>query len=192
MTIPVVLADANILFSRTLRDYFLYSANAGAIEIHWSRKILDEMSRNLRAQLGLEQAATERLEELMNEFIDYALVEVDPADVATAEAVEMDAKDRHVLAAALSADADILLTENTKHFPRDWMIGHGIELLTAGELLVGLATRFPDELRAAHATTLRYSPKSEADLLATLERSAGPSSVDAIRRVTFGPDSEMA
>jgi hypothetical protein len=29
----------------------------------------------------------------------------------------MDAKDRHVLAAALSADADILLTDNTKDFP---------------------------------------------------------------------------
>jgi len=42
----------------------------------------------------------------------------------------MDAKDRHVLAAALSADADILLTENTKDFPAGWMAEHGIELLT--------------------------------------------------------------
>lgn len=184
MTISVVVADANILFSRTLRDYFLYLADAGAIEIHWSQQILDEMSRNLRARLGLDNAATERLEELMNDFIEYALVDVDQADVATAETVKMDAKDRHVLAAALSADADILLTENTKHFPQDWMTEHGIELLGAGELLVRLAAHFPDELRAAHARTLRYSPKPEADVLATLERSAGPSSVEAIRRVT--------
>jgi len=28
LTISVVLADANILFSRTLRDYFLYVADA--------------------------------------------------------------------------------------------------------------------------------------------------------------------
>lgn len=184
MTISVVLADANILFSRTQRDYFLYLADAGAIEIHWSQQVLDEMSRNLRARLGLDNAATERLEGLMNDFIEYALVEVDPADLATAEAVEMDAKDRHVLAAALSTDADILLTENTKHFPRDWMTVHGIELLGAGELLVRLAERFPDELRAAHARTLQHSPKTEADVLATLERTAGPSAVDAIRRLT--------
>ena len=46
MTISVVLTDANILFSRTLRDYVLYAAGEGAIEIHWSSHILAEMSRN--------------------------------------------------------------------------------------------------------------------------------------------------
>jgi hypothetical protein len=86
LTISVVLADANILFSRTLRDYVLYAADEGAIEVHWSWQILAEMSRNLR------------------ENLEYALVEVDPGHLAAVEAVEMDAKDRHVLAAALSAD----------------------------------------------------------------------------------------
>ena len=78
MTISVVLADANILFSRTLRDYFLYAADEGAIEIHWSRQILAEMSRNLREKLGLSNDSTSRLEQLMNDYIEYALVEVDP------------------------------------------------------------------------------------------------------------------
>jgi hypothetical protein len=45
LTISVVLADANILFSRTLRDYVLYAADEGAIEVHWTRQILAEMSR---------------------------------------------------------------------------------------------------------------------------------------------------
>ena len=54
------MADANILFSRTLRDYFLYAADEGAIEIHWSQSILDEMSRNLRENLGLTQADTDK------------------------------------------------------------------------------------------------------------------------------------
>jgi hypothetical protein len=44
LTISVVLADDNILFSRTLRDYVLYAADEGAIEVHWSREILSEMS----------------------------------------------------------------------------------------------------------------------------------------------------
>src|SRR5690606_33350058 len=151
------------------------------------------MSRNLRARLGLDHTATVRLEELMNDFIEYALIDVDPADVAIVEAVDMDAGDRHVLAAALSTDADILLTENTRHFPRGWMIENGIELLGAGEFLVRLAERFPDELRVAHARTLHYSPKTEAEVLATLERTAGPSAVDGIRRLsTVSSDSEEA
>ena len=102
MTISVVLSDANVLFSRTLRDYVLYAADEGTIEVHWSRQILAEMSRNLRENLGLSHDSTARLEQLMNDYIEYALVEVDPGHLAAVEAVEMDAKDRHVLAAALS------------------------------------------------------------------------------------------
>jgi predicted nucleic acid-binding protein len=183
LTISVVLADANILFSRTLRDYVLYAADQGAIEVHWSREILAEMSRNLREKLGLSKDSTSRLEQLMNGYIEYALIEVDRGDLTAVEAVEMDVKDRHVLAAALSADADILLTDNTKDFPAQWMAEQGIELLTAGELLVRLAESFPDKMRAAHAKTVRYSPKSEADILATLERTAGKYAADAIRNI---------
>jgi predicted nucleic acid-binding protein len=186
LTISVVLADANILFSRTLRDYVLYAADEGAIEVHWSQEILAEMSRNLRENLGLSHDSTSRLEQLMNDYIEYALVEVDPGHLAAVEAVAMDAKDRHVLAAALSVDADILLTDNTRHFPAQWMAEQGIELLTAGQLLIRLADDFPDKMRAAHEKTVRYSPKPEADILATLEVTAGKYAADAIRKAAAG------
>ena len=68
-SVPVPFVDANILFSRVLRDYFLYSAHTGALEIRWSQEVLDEMSRNLRAAIGLDEFSTRRLEELMNEFL---------------------------------------------------------------------------------------------------------------------------
>lgn len=183
MTISVVLADANILYSRTLRDYFLYAADQGAIEIRWSQQILDEMSRNLRHNLGLSEADTARLELLMNDYIEYSLIDVESEDLGAVDGVAMDAGDRHVLVAALSAEADILLTENTRHFPREWMTEHGIELLTAGELLVRLAEQFPDKMQAAHELTVSYSPKSATDVLATLEVIVGDHAVDAIRKV---------
>lgn len=144
MTISVVLADANILFSRTLRDYFLYSADEGAIEIHWTREILAEMSRNLQQKLGFSTDDAVQLERRMNTYIDDALMEVDPIDLIVVEAVDMSAKDRHVLASALTADADILLTENVKDFPAEWMAERGIELLSAGPLLMRLTEAFPD------------------------------------------------
>ena len=64
------------------------------------------------------------------------------------------------------------------------MAEQGMELLTAGELLIRLAESFPDKMRAAHQKTMRYSPKPEADILATLERTAGKYAADAIRKVT--------
>lgn len=183
MTISVVLADANILYSRTLRDYFLYAADQGAIEIHWSQQILDEMSRNLRHNLGLNEADTARLELLMDDYIEYALIDVESEDLVAVDGVAMDAGDRHVLAAALSADADILLTENIRHFPSEWMTQHGIELLSAGELFVRLAEQFPDKIRAAHELTVSYSPKSAMDVLATLEAIVGHRAADAMRKL---------
>lgn len=93
----------------------------------------------------------------------------------------MDAKDRHVLAAAISAEADILLTQNTKHFPGDWMTDRGIDLMDAGELLLILAERFPDKVRRAHDKVVRYSPKPQAELLATLEGIVGKDAANAVR-----------
>lgn len=101
MSPSVTLADANILISRTIRDYVVYAANVGALQIHWSPSILDETSRNLNAN------------------------------------------DRHALAAALSANADVLLTDNTRHFPREWMAKRYIELVDSTTLLTRMATEHP-------------------------------------------------
>ena len=76
----------------------------------------------------------------------------------------MDAKDRDVLAATISVDADILLTQNTKHFPRMWMTERGIELLNAGELLTRLAEHFPEKTPAAHQQAVRTSRTPEAEI----------------------------
>lgn len=185
MTVSVVLADANILFSRTLRDYFLYAADQGAIEIRWSRPILHEMSRNLRTKMDMTLVDTARLEDLMNGYIEYALTDIGADDLAAVQYVEMDPNDRHVLAAAISADADILLTENGRHFPRGWMSDRGIDLLDSGELLTRLAEAFPDKICAAHENTVGRSPKSEFEVLSTLERIAGRAAADAVRNVTI-------
>ncbi|MGL4174795.1 MAG: PIN domain-containing protein [Dermatophilaceae bacterium] len=182
------MADANVLYSRTLRDYFLYAAAESAIEIHWSQQILDEMSRNLRDKLGLSEADTARLELLMNDYLEYALIDVGPADLAAVDRVDMDPSDRHVLAAALSAGADILLTENTRHFPGEWMAAHDLELSTAGDLLARLTSEFPDKMRVAHELTVRHSPKSSTEVLATLETIVGTYTADAVRRLVTHTD----
>lgn len=120
MTISVTLADANILISRTLRDYFVYAAKFGALDIHWSKTILDETARNLIKQFDFTAEDAEVLVERLEAFLPSALVEVRKRDETRVAKVEMDDKDRHVLAAALSANADLLLThgrEGTTHCP---------------------------------------------------------------------------
>lgn len=186
MSLSVALADANVLIPRTSRDYVVYAAKAGAMQLHWRQPILDEMSRNLIAKFRFTPADATELELRLTEYLPQALVEVRRRDVQAVAAVEMDAKDRHVVAAALSAKATILVTDNTRHFPTGWLAKRGIGVLTAGQLLARLAADHPDALRTAHRLTVANSPKTEEAILATLTAQIGDEACDKVRRAVVG------
>ena len=191
MSLSVTLADANILISRTLRDYFVYAARLGALDIHWSDGILDETTRNLIKQFDFTTEDAEVLVERLEAFLPSALIEVKKRDQARVAKVEMDAKDRHVLAAALSANAEVLLTQNVRHFPREWMAKHGIELVNAGTLLTRLASDYPDVLREAHRLGLNSRQQTEERVFEILVDQIGPEATAIVRAVvTAEPQSE--
>lgn len=48
----VVLVDANVMYSRVLRDYLLYSADEEIITVAWSREILSEVTEHLAANVA--------------------------------------------------------------------------------------------------------------------------------------------
>jgi hypothetical protein len=95
----------------------------------------------------------------------------------------MGAKDRHVLAAALSAGADLLLTENTSDFPQEWMAAHGIELIDAGTLLRRLTEDSPDALREAHRRGVASRPQTEEQVLEILARIVGQEASARVRMI---------
>lgn len=53
--IRVVLADANVFYSRVLRDYLLYAVTRGVLEIRWSAAILAEVVEHLHASRHTER-----------------------------------------------------------------------------------------------------------------------------------------
>jgi|GEM_PF-2656620 len=76
--IRVVLADANVLYSRILRDYLLYAADQEVITISWSAQILAEVTEHLMANVeGFDQEAARRLVAAMNRAFPFAEVEPD-------------------------------------------------------------------------------------------------------------------
>lgn len=185
MTVSVTLADANILISRTLRDYFVYAAKLGALDLHWSGAIADETTRNLIGTFGFTPEAADVLMMRLEAFLPEALVETRKRDEARVAKVQMDAKDRHVLAAALSANADLLLTRNTRHFPKEWMAKRGIELVDADTLLTRLAADQPGILREAHDLGVQSRPQSEDEVFALLARATSETVATTVRSVVM-------
>ncbi|WP_117214717.1 PIN domain-containing protein [Allorhizocola rhizosphaerae] len=150
--IRVVLADANVLYSRVLRDYLLYAADQEIIAITWSPQILAETTDHLtRNVAGFDNAAAQRLVRAMNHAFPYAEINPGPEHLQMLAEVSLpDENDRHVLAAALAAEATVLCTSNTKDFPASIADPFGIDVVTPDQLLSRLVDEFQPQMLAAH------------------------------------------
>jgi len=63
----IVLGDANVLYSRVLRDYLLYAMTKRIIRVQWSAAILDEVVEHLIENVGgFDAESGERLVVAMN------------------------------------------------------------------------------------------------------------------------------
>jgi predicted nucleic acid-binding protein len=112
MTFTVVY-DANVLYPNTLRDLLIRIAQSGTAQAKWTNAILDEMGRALRPDIPDEKL--ERLRELMNRAVRDCLV---AGYEPLIEGLKLpDPDDRHVLAAAIKAGAQVIVTRNLKDFP---------------------------------------------------------------------------
>lgn len=61
VNMPAAVLDANVLFPMLLRDTLLRVASEGCFRVHWSPRILEEMTRNLISDYGMEPSRAEAL-----------------------------------------------------------------------------------------------------------------------------------
>ncbi|WP_053958044.1 PIN domain-containing protein [Sulfobacillus thermosulfidooxidans] len=116
----VAFLDACVLFPPNLRDVILTVAETGICQIRWSPDVLDEMQRNIVKRAKVEdpavaQSKAQDLRRVMEDAFPEAMVERNLYQHFI-NVMPNDPKDRHVLAAAIASDADILVTANLKDF----------------------------------------------------------------------------
>jgi predicted nucleic acid-binding protein len=111
-----VIYDANVLYPNSLRDLLIRIAQAGVVQAKWSSEILDEALGSLRRNRpDISQDKISRLRDLLNAAVPDCLV---TGYEPLIEGLKLpDAKDRHVLAAAIKAGAQVIVTRNLKDFP---------------------------------------------------------------------------
>lgn len=111
----IAILDACVLVQAPLRDTLLRLAEPPALyQPRWSDAIIVEMKRALESQIGLAPAKTAYLKrELRRHFADCWVTGFEPL----VRKMNNDPKDRHVLAAAVRANAQFVVTFNKRDFP---------------------------------------------------------------------------
>jgi len=150
---------------------------------HWTKDIHEEWIRNVlenRQDLTIEHL--NRTRELMDTSVRDCLVEGYASLIPSLELPDPD--DRHVLAAAIVAGADVIVTFNLKDFPDDNLRDYGIEAQHPDEFVGHLIDLAPSQVCAAVATVrarLQNPPKTATEYIDTIEQQQLPQTAAALR-----------
>lgn len=159
-------------------------ATAELFRAKWTAAIHDEWMRNLLLDRpDLTREKLERTCALMNEHAPDCLVE--GYEHLIPLATLPDADDRHVVAAAIHARADAIVTCNLKDFPASELARFNLEAIHPDDFI-----SFQFDLQE-HAVViaaqrclrrLKAPPKTAEEYLATLEAQSLPKTVKALRQ----------
>lgn len=184
VTNDTVLYDACVLYPAPLRDLLMHLAVTDLYRAKWTDAIHDEWTRSVlkdRPDLTLEQL--QRTRDLMNSHVRDCLV-TDYERLIDAVTLP-DPGDRHVLAAAIRAGANLIVTFNLNDFPEKDLKPYGIEAQHPDDFLTFQLDLAPNIVCAAakrHRESLKSPPKDVDQYLATLEAQGLGQTVSSLRR----------
>ena len=152
--------DTSVLFSATLRDTLLRTAEARHYTPFWSPDITRELSESLvRHKRATPEKASYLVGEMNGAFVEASVSEFGHL----LDRIENHPKDRHVVAAAIAANAEIIVTSNIRHFPSEVLGPHGIASVTPDIFLCSLLAKnrmnwFASSVRRPPGTGRRQFP----------------------------------
>jgi hypothetical protein len=179
----IALYDTDALFPNSQRDLLIRVGMAGLVQAKWTRRIVDDLVAALARRFPLiPQARLDRLRDLINDSVPDCLVTdyeplIEPLKLP-------DPDDRHVLAAAIKAGAQVIVTANIRDFPADYLGAWNVEAKTPDDFLLD-QIHIDDKVVFACVQQIvdsrKRHPVTVRDVLSELERSGLVQSVAALR-----------
>jgi len=147
-----ILIDACVLYPTVMREMVMGAARAGVFEPLWSKRLLEEWAR-AAIKLGPEGEAQARAEIALLRAA-WPKAEVPASPGVAARLYLPDENDVHVLAAAITGHADIVMTLNAKDFPRGTLAEEGLARVDPDSYLHGVWLARPQVMEAVAADVL--------------------------------------
>lgn len=127
--------DTNVIFPIVTRDLLFWFAHYELYTPQWSEHIFDEWREVLLRKGISEEEAKKRIEKANRAFPDALVLNYS----SLIEHLHLpDSKDCHVLAAAIKTNANIIVTNNLKDFPEDYLEKFGLKAKSADDFLTDI------------------------------------------------------
>ncbi len=164
-----VVLDACAIIPAALRDTLLRSAHAGLYRLQLTDDILEEARRNLISRIGLSESQTQRIVDAVRANFPESF---DTGHKLLIGSMPVNDKDRHVLAAAVFTNAQVIVTQNLRDFPPDSLTPLNIEAQSPDDFLVHLfhlRTENMIKIIVEQSRDLHNPPKTLPEMLETLK-----------------------
>jgi predicted nucleic acid-binding protein len=159
-THPRAVLDACVLFPTVTREVLLAAAQAGLYTPLWSARLLEEWARAAARHGALQE--TQARGEIAVLRAGRPGAEIAPAPGIEARLHLPDAADEHVLATAVAASADLILTWNARDFPRGALAEEGLARDDPDAFLMALWLRAPAAVAEAAETVRATAQRLDA------------------------------
>lgn len=157
----VAVFDACTLYPFHLRNVIVQSAVDRLVEARWTDAIHDEWIRHLTANSpAIPIGRLQVTRRLMNDALPMAMV--NDYEEHIPKLTLPDPNDRHVVAAAITTKASLILTWNLRHFPENELKKFGLRKMTPDTFLCSLFDKVPDLALGSLANARRNLSKTRA------------------------------
>lgn len=183
---PVVL-DACVIYPNMLRDLLMRLGLNGLYMPKWTATIHDEWQRNLVKNMPeVTPDKVKRIEVLMDKALPDALVTGFEPLISGLSLPDED--DRHVVAAAIKYNAEVIVTFNLKDFPGENLDALEIEAMHPDEFILDLIDLNPALVLKAvreQRTSLKNPAIGSEEYLTSLLKLGLPMRVRALEAYSF-------
>ncbi len=179
--------DACVLYPAPLRDLLMELALTDLFRARWSEKIHQEWIRNvLKNRPDLEESQLLKTKAFMDANVRDALVTGFESLIPSLTLP--DSEDRHVLAAAIRCQSDVIVTFNLKDFPSNYLSSFDVEAQHPDEFILYLLDLYPVQVCSAAEKVrqrLRTPRMDQGKYLSNLLKQSLPQTVSRMKELGY-------
>lgn len=180
-----VIYDANVLYPFGTRDILIELATTELFRAKWTERIHHEWMTNLAHNLGIDESRLNPIRTAMDRSVMECLIEGYESLIPTFEAMPLpDPGDAHVIAAAVFARADMIVTRNLKDFPSEIIAPYNIEAQHPDEFILNQFDFNPSVVAASarNCRVRRKKPPLDAgEYIESLKKDGLPGTAQALQ-----------